>query len=107
MNGSMDGMNQEMQMEMMQRIPALLNLVISDEAQKEFGVEEEDLVTFLQNPANLKDSRLMEVMQQLQMLVQSMMGALWMSRPCSLPSVPPSPLCTGMALGPPATRWDR
>lgn len=34
-------------MEMMQRVPALLNLVISDEAHEAYGVEEEDLVKFL------------------------------------------------------------
>lgn len=39
--------SQEGQMEMMQRVPALLNLFISDEAYDKFEVEEEDLVTFL------------------------------------------------------------
>lgn len=53
MSNPMAMTSQEGQMEMMQRVPAILNLFISDEAFDKFEVEEEDLVTFLQNPANL------------------------------------------------------
>lgn len=56
---------QEMQMEMMQRIPGVLNLVISDEAFDKFHVEEEDLVKFLRLPGNIENHKLKAAMQKL------------------------------------------
>ena len=62
MSNPMAMSSQEGQMEMMQRVPALLNLFISDEAFDKFEVEEEDLVTFLQKPENLRDPSLQKAM---------------------------------------------
>jgi len=74
MSNPMAMTSQEAQMEMMQRVPAILNLFISDEAYEKFEVEEEDLVTFLQNPENLRDLDLQKVMTELQQVVQGIMG---------------------------------
>lgn len=57
--------SQEMQMEMMQRVPGVLNLVISDEAFHKYGVEEEDLVKFLRQPGAIENHKLKVAMQKL------------------------------------------
>ena len=69
----MQTMSQDEQMQLMQTIPAILNMLLLDEVHEQYEVEEEDLVKYITDRRNTENKDLQAAMYDLQTTLYSIM----------------------------------